>query len=112
MTVQELKKELRSRGQKVGGKKAELLQRLSAAIEAEEIESSTPTKPDDNDAPQTDFADFEEYINDEYNRLNSNQNNEEIANDDALNLDDIIDANGDEQQNEAEEEKHSLLETD
>ena len=66
MTVAELKKELRSRGQKVGGKKAELLQRLSAVIEAEELETSTANKTDDNtdsNPQQTDFADFEEYIN-------------------------------------------------
>jgi len=112
MTVQELKKELRSRGQKVSGKKSELLQRLTAAIEAEEIETSTTHKPepepDDNETPQTDFADFEEYINDEYNRLNNHNNDDENK---SVNIDDIINHNNNEQENE-EEEKQNILTSD
>jgi len=80
MTVSELKKELKSRGLKVGGKKADLKARLSEALT---VDSTSPT-----DAEQTDFADFENYINDEYNKINAQNDGDDDAH--AVTIDDII----------------------
>eukprot|EP01083_Nonionella_stella_P015923 44530_1 len=91
MTVAELRKELKSRSLKQSGKKRELKERLIAAIEAEVIEEESGSHDDTNpDNQHTDFADFEEYINDEYNRLNKGQHNESLHDHDTLTIDDII----------------------
>ena len=61
MTVKELKQELKSRGLKTSGLKAELKIRLSEALA-----SSEPTIAETTDALTTEdttIADFEEYIN-------------------------------------------------
>lgn len=67
MTVSELKRELKSRDLKVGGKKAELKARLLEALNespsASASTANTEEHPTDSEAPQTDFADFENYIN-------------------------------------------------
>jgi len=92
MTVSELKKELKSRGLKVGGKKADLKARLIEALATDSISATDSAHNDDADAEQqTDFADFENYINDEYNKISA-QNNGDAADDEAhaVSIDDII----------------------
>jgi len=115
MTVQELKKELRARGLKLNGRKSELKKRLKAALEAQAIEESANAASDDHDhdesedhdkeQQQTDFADFEEYINDEYNRLNKDNNSEQVD-PEQVNIDDII---NDHKEDQVEEEKNILF---
>ena len=65
MTVKELKQELKSRGLKLTGKKAELQERLNAAFEDEEI-AATISNNEMDDNHEATIADFEEYINVRY----------------------------------------------
>merc|ERR1719489_565907 len=117
MTVSELKRELKSRDLKVGGKKAELKSRLLEAL-AESPSVSTSTghvedHPTDSEAPQTDFADFENYINDEYKKINDgNQlhSNGHDTDTQSVNIDEIISKNN--AVVEQEEEKNISLESD
>ena len=60
MTVQELKRELKSRDLKVGGLKAELKTRLMEAL------NESPTTPSGSGTATDSIADFEEYINVRY----------------------------------------------
>ena len=66
MTVPELKELLREKGLKVGGKKSELIERLSESSTVKEDPIDTPDSDSVDDLEDSDFMDDDEDFEDDF----------------------------------------------